>query len=152
MQVCNPPEICHAHSQHPPHSTVPLEKPLVQRDLRTTTCVCTGSNILDLKLYPKGQSLTCHRCPDFNSTKPVVKVYMVVEIKDDLLTEWIFLPTALKYSLTFTYFWGTEERKYWSIYKVWLMNQLLSIKILGICMHRKSIHMFSFCWKIRGHS
>ena len=26
MQVCNPPEICQAHSQHPSHSTVPLEK------------------------------------------------------------------------------------------------------------------------------
>ena len=56
--------------------------------------MCTGSNILDLKLYPKGQSLTCHRCPSFNSTKPVVKVDVVVEIKDDLLTEGIFLPTA----------------------------------------------------------
>ena len=55
---------------------------------------CTGSNILDLKLYPKGQSLTCHRCSDFDSTKPVVKVDVVVEIKDDLLTEGIFLPTA----------------------------------------------------------
>jgi hypothetical protein len=29
MQVCNPLEICQAHSQYPPHSTVPLEKPLV---------------------------------------------------------------------------------------------------------------------------
>ena len=26
MQVCNTPEICQAHSQHPPHSAVPLEK------------------------------------------------------------------------------------------------------------------------------
>ena len=32
MQVYNFPEICQAHSQHPPHSTVPLEKPLVKRD------------------------------------------------------------------------------------------------------------------------
>ena len=28
MQVCNPPEIFQAHSQHPPHSTVPFEKTL----------------------------------------------------------------------------------------------------------------------------
>jgi hypothetical protein len=26
MQVCNPPEICQAHSKYPAHSTVPLEK------------------------------------------------------------------------------------------------------------------------------
>ena len=35
MQVCNPPEIYQAHSQYPPHSTVPLEKPL--REL--TMCI-----------------------------------------------------------------------------------------------------------------
>ena len=29
MQVCNPPEICQAHNQYPPHSRAPLEKPLV---------------------------------------------------------------------------------------------------------------------------
>ena len=32
MQVCNPTEICQAHSQYPLHSKVPLEKPLIQRD------------------------------------------------------------------------------------------------------------------------
>ena len=27
IQVCNPPEICKAHNQYPPHSTVHLENP-----------------------------------------------------------------------------------------------------------------------------
>ena len=31
MQACNPPEICKAHNQYPPHSTVHLENPPLLR-------------------------------------------------------------------------------------------------------------------------
>ena len=54
MQVCNPPEICKAHSQHPPHSMIPLEKTF------SLTLLCTNLHFRNcwgssLPGFPKGK-------------------------------------------------------------------------------------------------
>ena len=60
MQVCNPQEICQAHSQYPPHSTVPLEKPLACLALISLTallCSLFSVNIV-LNIYNFDETTT----------------------------------------------------------------------------------------------